>query len=106
MDEIVGTVESERVPNETDIGRGGSTLKRAVVGADDCQRVAIAGPPANQATWSRETTRTVNVKSRERGAQQKKQTDAPFPTDSYTAVYKAHPDTSRARKNVIKGFAF
>src|SRR5262249_42156115 len=106
LDEIVGPVESECVPNETNIGRGGAALECAVVCADNGQRVGITGPPSNQAIRRGPTTRALHLKSRERGARQKKDSDAPFPTDSFTAVYKAHPDTSRARNNVIKGFAF
>jgi hypothetical protein len=106
LDKIVGPIECECVPNKTGVGRGGSALQRAIVRTDDCHRVTIGGPPSNQAIRSRQTTRTFDLKSRERGARQKKDSDAPFPTDSFTAVYKAHPDTSRARNNVIKGLAF
>jgi len=106
LDKIVGPIERERVPDETDVGCSRSSLKRGVVGADNGQGTAIGRPPSDHAGWSGETTRRFKLKSRERGAQQKKYADAPFPTDSFTAVYKAHPDTSRARKNIIKGFAF
>ena len=106
LNKVIGPIERECVPYETEVGRGGATLERAVIRAKDCQCVPISGPPTNQPIWSRETARTFYLKSRERGARQKKQTDAPFPTDLHIAVYRAHLDTSHARKNVIKVLHF
>jgi hypothetical protein len=72
LDKIVGAIEGECVADETDVGCGRSGLQRAIVGADDGECIAIGGPPSDQAARSRQTTCSFSLKSRERGARQKK----------------------------------